>query len=206
MVAAMNISRFDQDNYADFELLSSEDLALFRQIKYNKSELVYAQNIKFIILKSGQAKLSYISGINEFIINFISKGSIVLVDKDSVLEFLSDSEAMELNLCDVKELFENEKFSMAMVNSLIRTTIMTRQIVTDIVFGSLESRIINFLDNLANEQHTMVRDKKLVEIPFSIATLSNLLGAQRQSVSTIFNKLIKSGKLSKYGKNSYIIS
>ena len=37
----MNISRFDQDNYADFELLSSEDLALFRQIKYNKSELVY---------------------------------------------------------------------------------------------------------------------------------------------------------------------
>ena len=38
MVAAMNISRFDQDNYADFELLSSEDLALFRQIKYNKSE------------------------------------------------------------------------------------------------------------------------------------------------------------------------
>ena len=62
----MNISRFDQDNYADFELLSSEDLALFRQIKYNKSELVYAQNIKFIILKSGQAKLSYISGINEF--------------------------------------------------------------------------------------------------------------------------------------------
>ncbi|WP_272887994.1 hypothetical protein [Campylobacter devanensis] len=34
------------------------------------------------------------------------------------MEFLSDSEAMELNLCDVKELFENEKFSMAMVNSL----------------------------------------------------------------------------------------
>lgn len=45
-----------------------------------------------------------------------------------------------------------------------------------------------------------------VEIPFSIATLSNLLGAQRQSVSTIFNKLIKTGKLIKYGKSSYIIS
>ena len=52
----------------------------------------------------------------------------------------------------------------------------------------------------------MVRDKKIVQIPFSIATLSNLLSAQRQSVSTIFNKLIKSGKLSKYGKSSYIIS
>lgn len=34
-----------------------------------------------------------------------------------------------------------------------------------------------------------------VEIPYSIATLSNLLEAQRQSVSTIFNKLIKTGKL-----------
>lgn len=45
-----------------------------------------------------------------------------------------------------------------------------------------------------------------VEIPFSIATLSNLLGAQRQSVSTIFNKLIKTGKLIKYGKSSYIIA
>ncbi|MEE3694112.1 Crp/Fnr family transcriptional regulator [Campylobacter sp. CLAX-22107-21] len=202
----MNISRFDHENYTDFELLSSEDLALFRQAKYYTSELIYAQNIKFIILKSGQAKLSYINGTNEFIINFINKGSIVLIDSDSVLEFLSDSEAMELNLCDVKELFENEKFSMAMVNSLIRTTIMTRQIVADIVFGSLESRIVSFLHNLADEQHMMVRDKKLVEIPFSIATLSNLLGAQRQSVSTIFNKLIKTGKLIKYGKSSYIIA
>lgn len=203
---AMNISRFNQDGYNDFELLSDEDLSLFRQEKYNKSELIYAQNIKFIILKSGQAKLSYISGTNEFIINFINKGSIVLVDKDSVLEFMSDSLTMELNLCDIKELFENEKFSMAMVNSLIRTTIMTRQIVADIVFGSLESRIVSFLHSLADEQHMMVRDKKIVEIPFSIVTLSNLLGAQRQSVSTIFNKLIKSGKLIKYGKSSYVIS
>ncbi|ARR01405.1 MULTISPECIES: Crp/Fnr family transcriptional regulator [Campylobacter] len=202
----MNISRFNQDSYNDFELLSNEDLSLFRQEKYSKSELIYAQNIKFIILKSGQAKLSYISGTNEFIINFINKGSIVLVDKDSVLEFMSDSLTMELNLCDIKELFENEKFSMAMVNSLIRTTIMTRQIVADIVFGSLESRIVSFLHSLADEQHMMVRDKKVVQIPFSIATLSNLLGAQRQSVSTIFNKLIKSGKLIKYGKSSYIIS
>lgn len=202
----MNISRFDPDNYADFELLSDEDLALFRYAKYDKSELIYAQNIKFIILKSGQAKLSYISDSNEFIINFANKGSIVLVDKDSVLEFLSDAEILELNLCDVQELFENTKFSMAMVNSLIRTTIMTRQIVADIVFGSLESRIFSFLHTLADEQHSMIRDKKLVQIPFSIATLSNLLGAQRQSVSTIFNKLIKTGKLCKYGKNSYIIS
>ncbi|MEE3704510.1 hypothetical protein V2I29_02780 [Campylobacter sp. CX2-8023-23] len=156
----MNISRFNQDSYNDFELLSNEDLSLFRQEKYSKSELIYAQNIKFIILKSGQAKLSYISGTNEFIINFINKGSIVLVDKDSVLEFMSDSLTMELNLCDIKELFENEKFSMAMVNSLIRTTIMTRQIVADIVFGSLESRIVSFLHSLADEQHMMVRDKK----------------------------------------------
>ncbi len=81
---------------------------------------------------------------------------------------------MELNLCDVKGLFENEKFSMAMINSLIHTTIMTRQIVADIVFGSLESRIVSFLHNLADEQHMMVRDKKLVEIPFSIATLSQI--------------------------------
>ena len=40
MVAAMNISRFDHENYTDFELLSSEDLALFRQAKYYKSKLI----------------------------------------------------------------------------------------------------------------------------------------------------------------------
>lgn len=119
---------------------------------------------------------------------------------------LSDSDILELNIKDISELFENKDFSMSLVNSLIRSVVMQRQIIADIVFGNLEFRLENFLRNLANEQNENLRDKRVVTLPFSITVLANLLGFERQSVSTTFNKLLRSGFLQKYGKNKFILA
>lgn len=202
----MLTTRLHLGEYRDFELLKDDDLSKFRHSKIAKSSIIYANNIKFLIIKDGSAKLSYIDGSKEFIINFLQPGNMIFLDKNCVIEILSDSDILELNIKDISELFENRDFSMSLVNSLIRNVVMQRQIIADIVFGNLELRLENFLRNLANEQNENLRDKSIVTLPFSITVLANLLGFERQSVSTTFNKLLRSGVLQKYGKNKFILA
>ncbi|ANE35130.1 transcriptional regulator, Crp family [Campylobacter iguaniorum] len=202
----MLTTRLHLGEYRDFELLKDDDLSKFRHFKIAKSSIIYANNIKFLIIKDGSAKLSYIDGSKEFIINFLQPGNMIFLDKNCVVEMLSDSDILELNIKDISELFENRDFSMSLVNSLIRNVVMQRQIIADIVFGNLELRLENFLRNLANEQNENLRDKSIVTLPFSITVLANLLGFERQSVSTTFNKLLRSGVLQKYGKNKFILA
>lgn len=202
----MLTTRLNLGEYKDFELLRAKDLSKFRLLKYPKSDIIYANNIKFLIIKNGSAKLSYIDEDKEFIINFLQPGNMVFLDKYCVVEMLSDSDILELNIKNISELFENKDFSMSLVNSLIRNVIMQRQIIADIVFGNLEFRLKNFLRNLANEQNKTLRDKSIVTLPFSITVLANLLGFERQSVSTIFNKLLRNGTLQRYGKNKFILA
>lgn len=73
----MLTTRLNLGEYKDFELLKDDDLRKFRSFKSAKSSIIYANNIKFLIIKDGSAKFSYIDGSKEFIINFLQSGNMV---------------------------------------------------------------------------------------------------------------------------------
>lgn len=127
---------------------------------------MYANKVKFIIIKSGRAKLS---------------------------------------LFNIENLIENKVFYMSLIN-IIKTTILQRELIKDIVFKDLEDRLKSFLQNLGNEQDEFIKDKQVLTIPFSVKILSELVGFERQSVSTMLNKLIKDEKLQKILKNYFLIN
>lgn len=95
---------------------------------------------------------------------------------------------------------------MSLINTLIKTTILQRELIKDVVFKDLEGRLKNFLQNLANEQNEFIKDKQVLTMPFSVKILSELLGFERQSVSTMLNKLTRDEKLQKIGKNNFLIN
>lgn len=196
----MKITRLNLGEYMDFECLTKDELSKFRSFNYSKSSILYASKIKFIILTKGYAKLVYMECAKEFILYFLKPGNMVFVDEDLTVEFLEDSHILELNVRNLNQLLSNEKFSMSLINALLRNIILQRQIIKDIVFKNVQSSVLNFLRSLKPKQGNVVA------IPFSITTLSNLLGFERPSVSTALNKLIKSGVIKRCGKNKFLLS
>ncbi|RAZ53485.1 Crp/Fnr family transcriptional regulator [Campylobacter hyointestinalis] len=204
--SSINTTRLNLGRYDNYSLLSDDELSKFKQVCHLKSNTIYCNKLQILLIKSGSAKLSFFENGKEFILNFLSQGNIALLDKNISMEFLENSEVLEISLYKVQKLLKNEKFSMSLFNSLIRQIVLQRNIIRDIVFKNIDRRLYSFLISLANEQNEFIRDKQVITLPFSIKTLSELLGFERQSVSTAFNKLLKTGFLSKCGKNRYMIN
>ena len=187
------IDRLNNDYSEKFDFLSKERIAKFRRKNYVKGDIIYAQKFKFIILLQGRAKLNCYENGKEFIFSFIKSGAYVCLDKNTSLEILSDCETLQINISELFELLGDE-FASSIINSLIKNIYSQRILIKEIVFAKIQTRILNFLNRIANAD-------KIAHMPFNVMTLASLLGAPRQNVSQAITKLVNDKKIVKLKGN-----
>lgn len=180
------IDRLNNDYSEKFDFLSKERIAKFRRESYARGDVIYAQKFKFIILLHGRAKLNCYENGKEFIFSFVRSGAYVCLDKNTSLEILSDCETLQINISELFGLLGDE-FTSSIINALIKNIYSQRILIKEIVFAKIQTRILNFLNRIANAD-------KIVELPFNIMTLASLLGAPRQNVSQAITKLVNDKK------------
>ena len=151
------------------------------------------RSLNFIILLRGRAKLNCYENGKEFIFSFVKSGAYVCLDKNTSLEILSDCETLQINISELFELLGDE-FASSIINALIKNIYSQRILIKEIVFAKIQTRILNFLNRIANAD-------KIVELPFNIMTLASLLGAPRQNVSQAITKLVNDKKIVKLKGN-----
>ena len=193
MQRATMIDRLNNDYSEKFDFLSKERIAKFRRESYARGDVIYAQKFKFIILLRGRAKLNCYENGKEFIFSFVKSGAYVCLDKNTSLEILSDCETLQINISELFELLGDE-FASSIINALIKNIYSQRILIKEIVFAKIQTRILNFLNRIANAD-------KIVELPFNIMTLASLLGAPRQNVSSAITKLVNDKKIVKLKGN-----
>lgn len=187
------IDRLNNDYSEKFDFLSKERIAKFRRKNYVKGDIIYAQKFKFIILLHGKAKLNCYENGKEFIFSFVKSGAYVCLDKNTSLEILSDCETLQINISELFELLGDE-FASSIINSLIKNIYSQRILIKEIVFAKIQTRILNFLNRIANAD-------KIAHMPFNVMTLASLLGAPRQNVSQAITKLANDKKIVKLKGN-----
>lgn len=187
------IDRLNNDYSEKFDFLSRERIAKFRRERYARGDVIYAQKFKFIILLRGKAKLNCYENGKEFIFGFVRSGTYVCLDKNTSLEILSDCETLQINISELFGLLGDE-FTSSIINALIKNIYSQRILIKEIVFAKIQTRILNFLNRIANAD-------KIVELPFNIMTLASLLGAPRQNVSQAITKLVNDKKIVKLKGN-----
>ena len=187
------IDRLNNDYSEKFDFLSKERIAKFRRKNYVKGDMIYAQKFKFIILLQGKAKLNCYENGKEFIFSFVKSGAYVCLDKNTSLEILSDCETLQINISELFELLGDE-FASSIINSLIKNIYSQRILIKEIVFAKIQTRILNFLNRIANAD-------KIAHMPFNVMTLASLLGAPRQNVSQAITKLVNDKKIVKLKGN-----
>jgi len=187
------IDRLNNDYSEKFDFLSNERIAKFRRKNYVKGDIIYAQKFKFIILLQGKAKLNCYENGKEFIFSFVKSGAYICLDKNTSLEILSDCETLQINISELFELLGDE-FASSIINSLIKNIYSQRILIKEIVFAKIQTRILNFLNRIANAD-------KIAHMPFNVMTLASLLGAPRQNVSQAITKLVNDKKIVKLKGN-----
>ena len=187
------IDRLNNDYSEKFDFLSKERIAKFRRKNYVKGDIIYAQKFKFIILLHGKAKLNCYENGKEFIFSFVKSGAYVCLDKNTSLEILSDCETLQINISELFGLLGDE-FASSIINALIKNIYSQRILIKEIVFAKIQTRILNFLNRIANAD-------KIAHMPFNVMTLASLLGAPRQNVSQAITKLVNYKKIVKLKGN-----
>lgn len=187
------------------DILTQSELDKFEYKNLPKTSIIYAEEIKIIILKSGCAKLSFFEDGEEFILYRLEANNIAVLDDNCAFEILEDAKIYSINLSEISEILSNVNVVDEILKAALNAIIVQRQIIKSILFEDAKGRIANFLIELAREQDLKQNGYHYVFLPFSLKVLSSFVGLKRQSASTAFNELIKNDIIRKITPHEFLI-
>ncbi|WP_107686802.1 Crp/Fnr family transcriptional regulator [Campylobacter concisus] len=187
------------------DILTQSELDKFEYKNLPKTSIIYAEEIKIIILKSGCAKLSFFEDGEEFILYRLEANNIAVLDDNCAFEILEDAKIYSINLSEISEILSNVNVVDEILKAALNAIIVQRQIIKSILFEDAKGRIANFLIELAREQDLKQNGYHYLFLPFSLKVLSSFVGLKRQSASTAFNELIKNDIIRKITPHEFLI-
>ena len=187
------------------DILTQSELDKFEYKNLPKTSIIYAEEIKIIILKSGCAKLSFFEDGEEFILYRLEANNIAVLDDNCAFEILEDAKIYSINLSEISEILSNVNVVDEILKAALNAIIVQRQIIKSILFEDAKGRIANFLIELAREQDLKQNGYHYIFLPFSLKVLSSFVGLKRQSASTAFNELIKNDIIRKITPHEFLI-
>ena len=187
------------------DILTQSEFDKFEYKNLPKTSIIYAEEIKIIILKSGCAKLSFFEDGEEFILYRLEANNIAVLDDNCAFEILEDAKIYSINLSEISEILSNVNVVDEILKAALNAIIVQRQIIKSILFEDAKGRIANFLIELAREQDLKQNGYHYLFLPFSLKVLSSFVGLKRQSASTAFNELIKDDIIRKITPHEFLI-
>ena len=103
----MNYCRIKPESFDIKKILLPEDIDKMRtEFFYKGSILYYQDSVKLLIFKKGKAKAIFYDNGDAFTLYYLVKNNIFILEENSVVEFLEDSEVYVLNAKVCSKLFK----------------------------------------------------------------------------------------------------
>lgn len=204
----MESSRIRVDAVNLSSILSNEEFKSIPIKKFSKGNIAYDnKSLTLYVFKSGKAKAIIYENDEEFILYYLIKDNIIIPEESCVIEFLEESEVYLIDAEKFSHFFRNEKFSTAVISSLKQRAVMERRIIKNLVFKSCKNKLASFLLEVASAQNNnIVENNTIILFNLSVHELSLFIGSKRQTVSTVFNELLKKKILMKKDQSHYAIN
>ena len=196
----MESSRIKIDSINLSSILSKDEFKSIPVQKFSKGNIAYGnKSLLLYVFKKGKAKAIIYENDEEFILYYLIKDNIIIPEESCVIEFLEESEVYLIDAEKFTHFFQNEQFSTAVISSLKQRAVMERRIIKNLVFKSCKNKLATFLLEVAEAQNNTLMDNPCITLNLSVKELSAFIGSKRQTVSTIFNELLKRQILEKVG-------
>jgi CRP/FNR family transcriptional regulator, carbon monoxide oxidation system transcription regulator len=181
----------------------------FRQRSFPKGVTIYRadepQNLVFVI-RSGRVRVFLAYEEKEFTLAILGKGDIYATHAGTAVQTLEDTELLVAGVEAVRRgLTDVPEFTKTMVRILGNILKSTFSIIGSLAFKDIYKRLVDLLLEQSEERGEVTDEGVVVRLDLSMEQLSQLIGASRQTTSTLLNEMIRTGIVEKRSRGVYLI-
>lgn len=181
----------------------------FHTRTYARGSIIYApgekENLVFIV-SSGRVRVYLAYGEKEFNLGILGQGDIYSSHTETFVQALDD---IEMLVIDVKafrrRMVGDPEVTKAMVRVLGNILKASFSIIDGLVFKDAKCRLIALLVTEARRHGLSDPDGVRVDIDLPVEQVARLVGATRQTVSTLLNDLVRAGLIRKVARGQFLI-
>nr|WP_126381485.1 Crp/Fnr family transcriptional regulator [Desulfovibrio ferrophilus] len=181
----------------------------FHTRTYAKGSIIYSpgekENLVFIV-STGRVRVYLAYEDKEFNLGILGHGDIYSSHTETFVQALDD---VELQVIDVKvfrrRMVGDPEVTKAMVRVLGNILRASFSIIDGLVFKDANCRLIALLVTEARRHGIIAEDGVRVDLDLPVEQLARLIGATRQTVSTLLNDLVRAGLICKLSRGQYLI-
>jgi len=181
----------------------------FRERRVRKGSIVFRpdeeEDLVFII-SSGRVRIYLGYEDKEFTLGILNPGDLYSTHADCYVQALEDTVLLTTDVNSVKNcMAQIPLFNRTMVRVLGHILKNSFSVIDGLVFRDINTRLVDFL--LKEAEDGTAHDDGAIEIEtgLTVEQLSQLLGATRQTVSTLINNLVRDGLIEKIGRSKWLL-
>lgn len=181
----------------------------FRERSVRKGSIIFRpdeeEDLVFII-SSGRVRIYLGYEDKEFTLGILNPGDLYSTHADCYVQALEDTALLTTDVNSVKNcMAQIPLFNRTMVRVLGHILKNSFSVIDGLVFRDINTRLVNFLLKEAEEGTTHEDGTVEIETGLTVEQLSQLLGATRQTVSTLINNLVRDGLIRKKGRSKWLL-
>lgn len=183
--------------------------AVFKERTYAKGAVIFTpdehENTVFVIGK-GRVRIYLAYEDKEFTLGILGPGDIYATHADCYIQAMDETMLLTTDVQSVKRIMsEVPLFNRTMVRVLGHILRNSFSIIGGLAFKDIYDRLVDFILNEAREEKPAADGSVEIKLDLTIEQLSQLMGATRQTVSTLLNDMVRAELMEKIGRGRYRI-
>jgi len=195
------------------DVLSQDEFSqlrtLFNKRTYTKGAVIYtpdeSENLVFIIAE-GRVRIYLAYEDKEFTLAILNPGDLYSTHAGCYTQAIEDAELLVADVHGVKTVMDRiPMFTRTMVRVLGHILQNSFSIIGGLAFKDIYARLMDYIVTQARQSGTPQGSGVLISLDLTIEQLAQLMGATRQTVSTLLNDMVRAGLLQKEGRGQFFI-
>ena len=200
-----NINLLDELERAEL----SELRAVFNERTFVKGSVIYrpdeSENLVFIIAR-GRVRVYLAYEDKEFTLAILAPGDLYATHAGCYIQAFDDTSLLVSDVQSVKRcMVEIPLFTRTMVRVLGHILQNSFSIIGGLAFKDIYNRLMDFILREARESGVPENSGLLLKLDLTTEQLAQVVGATRQTVSTLLNDMVRAGLMEKRGRGEYFI-
>ena len=184
-------------------------LSQFHEKKFRKNEIIfypnYIDNLIFIV-KTGKVRVYLAFNEKEFTLSILEEGDAYSTHTRAYTQALEDC---TLLICGTDEfekiVIANPIFTMNTIKVLGDLLKNSITIITNLAFKETRQRLKEFLLDLIEEKGVPAENGIVLEVGQDVGQIAMIVGASRQTVSSILNEMYRTGILKRMNRKTVLV-
>ncbi|TIH14042.1 Crp/Fnr family transcriptional regulator [Marinifilum sp. JC120] len=199
------INLLDELERDEFEDIRS----VFGERRFKKGAMIFApdteEDLVFIVAK-GRVRIYLAYEAKEFTLGILGPGDLYSTHAGCFVQAYEDGMLLTTDVQSVKRCMADIPiFNRTMVRVLGKILQNSFSVIDGLVFKDINSRLCGYLHKEATQYGKTVDGGIEINLNLTTEQLSTLLGATRQTVSTLLNNLTREGILTRIDRSNWLV-